>query len=326
MKKYFQIFLIEEVFFMKVGLPGFGLIGWHGGIDLIKKYLNVMRNYDEIKVCLFLPSFQKEVEELENMFVSEYPEIEIAMHSDNIIEMIKLMESKKIDILFPCHAPLGENFPITWIGYIPDIQHKRLPQNFSFDEIRQRDFTFQRQLRECDSLIVTSKDVKNDILKYYPPDFYDEKKIFATEFSPILREEWLHLENISLKKYKLPEKYFIISNQFWIHKDHKTAFRALALLHKNYSSFKNVHIVCTGKMEDYRDPNHIKNLKAEIRKLKLENKIHLLGFIPRLDQIKMIRNSVAVIQPSVFEGDAGGGGMCRRNISRKARNSFRYSC
>ena len=36
--------------------------------------------------------------------------------------------------IFPIHIALGQHFPVPWIGWIPDFQHKRLPQFFSQGE------------------------------------------------------------------------------------------------------------------------------------------------------------------------------------------------
>ncbi|MBR1857949.1 MAG: hypothetical protein IJ797_00435, partial [Selenomonadaceae bacterium] len=261
---------------MNVAILGTSFVGWGGGVDLIKRYIHAMRLYSEINITLFVQISQQNMEALTKPFLSECPELDIVLYR-NIDECIRLMKVKNIDIVFPSGKPLGNIFPFPWVGYICDLQHKHFPQNFSSDECRDRDNLFYNELKDSDSLIVTSEDVKNGLRKYYP-EIYDENKIYATPVFHTLREEWLHLENISLDKYNLPEKYFLISNQFWLHKDHKTACEALAILHNNNPSMKDIHIVCTGVMYDYRDPNskHIKDLMSKIKELHIEDKVHFL--------------------------------------------------
>jgi glycosyltransferase involved in cell wall biosynthesis len=48
-------------------------------------------------------------------------------------------------------------------------------------------------------------------------------------------------------------------------------------------------------------------LKEEIRQLGLVDHILILGLIPKRDQIELLKGSVALIQPTLFEGGPGGG-------------------
>jgi glycosyltransferase involved in cell wall biosynthesis len=124
----------------------------------------------------------------------------------------------------------------------------------------------------------------------------------------MLDKHWLDdLAYDVVKKYNLPQKYFVISNQFWIHKDHRTAFKALKLLHKNNKNLSDIAIVCTGATHDYRFPKYFCELEAEIKKMGLEEKIFFLGLVDRRDQIEIIKKSIAMIQPTLFEGGPGGG-------------------
>jgi glycosyltransferase involved in cell wall biosynthesis len=50
------------------------------------------------------------------------------------------------------------------------------------------------------------------------------------------------------------------------------------------------------------DTDTIQELKDTIERLQLENRVHLLGFISREDQVCLIKASEAMIQPSHFEG------------------------
>jgi glycosyltransferase involved in cell wall biosynthesis len=96
----------------------------------------------------------------------------------------------------------------------------------------------------------------------------------------------------------------MVSNQFWIHKSHETAFMALRLVR---DAGHDVHLVCTGDTSDYRWPEHFNNLKAIIEKNNLRDYVHILGLIPKGDQLAIMRGSLAVIQPTLFEGGPGGG-------------------
>lgn len=55
-------------------------------------------------------------------------------------------------------------------------------------------------------------------------------------------------------------------------------------------------------MEDNRNPQYIDELNKIIKKYELKINLLILGLIPREDQLGLIKGSVAVIQPSLFEG------------------------
>jgi glycosyltransferase involved in cell wall biosynthesis len=100
-------------------------------------------------------------------------------------------------------------------------------------------------------------------------------------------------------KYRLPDDYFIISNSFLKHKNHIIVLEALALLKKQN---KPVNLIFTGKMEVYPDQVHLDKLKKIIGENQLQDNVKLLGVIPRGDQLSIMVNARAVLQPSKFEG------------------------
>jgi glycosyltransferase involved in cell wall biosynthesis len=102
-----------------------------------------------------------------------------------------------------------------------------------------------------------------------------------------------------MKKYGLKKPFFMVSNQFYKHKDHKTLLNAIAILK---AKGIEVLVAMTGKMEDYRDPTYIDELKEVIVKHNISENVNLLGVIPRNEQLSLMRYSMAVIQPSLFEG------------------------
>jgi glycosyltransferase involved in cell wall biosynthesis len=214
--------------------------------------------------------------------------------------MARIMQQHKIGCIFPCLHSLGSGFPYGWIGYIADLQHKRLPLYFSEQERRQRDKTFQSLLRDAKAIVVNARNVIEDIEEFYPDH---RAKLFALPFCPPIHV----LKDISdeeLTKYCLPSKYFLVSNQFWVHKSHKTIFEALQLLRdENY----NVHVVCTGNQHDYRKPYYFRELQQYIQQNGLADRIHFLGVIPKKEQLAIMRRSMALIQPTLFEGGPGGG-------------------
>lgn len=206
-------------------------------------------------------------------------------------------------ILLPSMLSLGPNFPYRWIGYIGDLQHKRLPGNFSQRERRERDRNFSALLADAPAIIVNARSVVHDIEEFYP---HAKATVFSLPFYPPVNT----LDDIcdhELRPYALPKTFFIISNQFWVHKSHQTAFDALRLV--TDAGFADVHILCTGSLHDYRAPGHVDKLKVGIARDGLTDRIHFLGMIPKRHQLAVMRRAAAVLQPTLFEGGPGGGAL-----------------
>lgn len=216
--------------------------------------------------------------------------------------LVRCLSHINADVVLPVNGSLGSDFPIPWIGYVSDFQHKHLPGNFDPLECFNREIGFATTLRDARAVIVNSRAVRDDILRFYP--WIDANRILNLPFAPHPLPDWFDACAVSPKaKYQLPDRYFLISNQFWIHKDHLTALRAL----KRIADTCDVGVVCTGAMNDYRHPAYIEKLNSFINEASLANRVWFLGHIPKREQVEIMKGSLAVIQPTLFEGGPGGG-------------------
>jgi glycosyltransferase involved in cell wall biosynthesis len=100
-------------------------------------------------------------------------------------------------------------------------------------------------------------------------------------------------------KYHLPDRFFLISNQLWQHKNHLLVFEALTLL---AARGLRPQVVCTGQPADFRDKNFLNVVLQRLHESGVAPQVALLGLIPRAEQIQLMRRCVAVIQPSLCEG------------------------
>jgi glycosyltransferase involved in cell wall biosynthesis len=194
--------------------------------------------------------------------------------------------------------------PVPWVGYIYDFQHRYLTEFFSEAERQARDVAFERMLQTAPVVLCNSETVRKDAQRYHPGG---RSEIVALPFVSIPRQEWFEADPAAVqRKYHLPTRYFIICNQFWLHKDHPTALRAYAEF-LSHGGDPEVSLVCTGSQEDYRAPGYFASIKDLIVDLKIEGRVYLLGHIPKLDQMALLRGSIALVQPTLFEGGRGGG-------------------
>ena len=320
---------------LNIALMGDRLLGWNGGVDFLHQLLIGLisaNNSARINIYLIFRNKKKIIFfskiillfKLKKICSKEHQkELQNLKENKEIIDLFSYLKNKVNIIFFNSRKQLpaifkklkidfslfnNTNFKETPnVSYYPDLQHKCLTDFFTSKEIKTRNNHVSSLLQNSKILIVNSVDAKNDIIKF----FSKESKnclLFNLPFSPLLyNKNWLHKLKINIfDKYKLPKKYFLISNQFWIHKSHITAFKALAEISKT-DQFKDIHIVCTGTTNDCRFPNYFEELVEKTKKLKIDKKIIYLGLIPKREQIEIMKNSLAIIQPTLFEGGAGGG-------------------
>lgn len=213
----------------------------------------------------------------------------------------QLIKDLQIDAILPLMRPSTLNVECGVVGYIYDFQHTQFPQFFSPRDIVRRNKLFHETLTGAKVVIVNAQAVAKDIKTFFPET---TAEIIALPFTPAPRPDWLNERKEILEKYNTKGKYFIICNQFWEHKDHSTAFKAFALLASKHSE---VTLVCTGNPTDSRNPNYFQTLKNLLTELKIEDRVKILGHIPKRDQIELLKHACAVLQPTLFEGGPGGG-------------------
>ncbi len=255
--------------------------------------------------------------ELIDALSSSGARIDIVDYRDTASGLAHAMRQCRADVLFPCANSLGSSFPLPWIGYIPDLQHKRFPNWFNGRVRRSRNRSFSRILAEAPVVVVNAAAVVKDIDEFYP----DHKaRLFSLPYCPPANLELFAKASDPAVRtaYSLPARYFMVSNQFWIHKSHETAFLALRQVR---DAGHDVHLVCTGNTVDYRWPEHFNNLKSIIAKNGLQDYIHILGLIPKDDQLAIMRQSLAVVQPTLFEGGPGGGRCTTRYLPERHASS-----
>jgi glycosyltransferase involved in cell wall biosynthesis len=183
------------------------------------------------------------------------------------------------------------------ISWIPDFQYLHLPQYFPGKYLADRNEKLRKIYDSSDAVIVSSQDGRKDLVSVLKNA--NLKKVHVLPFvAQIKKNDTAALDDL-LSQYKLPEKYFFLPNQFWAHKNHVIAFRAVAALK---TAKVDVKLVCSGWMFDPTNNKNSNDLIDYVKDQGLQENIYLLGKIPYAHVIELMRASVAVINPSLFEG------------------------
>lgn len=206
-----------------------------------------------------------------------------------------ILNPEQVDFVYPTVA--SGRAPYQWGGWIPDFQHYHMPEFCSEEEIVGRNLWHKIVADNAPVIVLSSKMAQDDFCHLYPEA---ASRSTVMHFATCPGDNWFNLDpKVVQATYELPDRFFLVSNQFWKHKDHAVIFQALELLKQ-----RGVEplIVCTGNTIDPRNPDYYSELLTTIEKLGVGEQVRILGLIPRSDQIQLMRRCLAVIQPSRFEG------------------------
>ena len=283
---------------------------WTGGIVYL---LNAVRIFDFLEdkdkpnlSVLYNPILKKYVDEIDYPYLELVPHNFPPIHKGYIKSVLKgknvfvddLVINHKLDAIFPMHDyPVKSKSKAKLVSWYADLQHKYYPQFFSKVKIIERNERIKLILKNSKDLVVSSEAVKNDFLKFYKIPL--SLKIHIYRFVSIIDGlPNMTKEEISAK-YDLGDNYYMISNQFHKHKNHKVVFEAIAELKKKGIE---VSVGITGRFPDEPDSPYMQELHDIINKNDLKKSVKFLGLIPRGDQLLLMKYSKAVVQPSLFEG------------------------
>ncbi len=283
---------------------------WMGGvtyfINLIKT-INFLSDKDKPEIFLF---YRAELEQFVNQI--NYPYIKVVAWSFPLVYrgyiqswltrknifVSKILHMFELDGLYPVHDfPIKTTTRTKLVSWYADLQHKYYPVNFSRIKIIERNTRIKFMLMNSRELVVSSQTVADDFAKFYKLPRTLNLHIF--HFVSVVEESCKVDVNEVKVRYGLPAEYFMVSNQFHKHKNHRILFQALALL-KGEGII--IPLAVTGRLPNDINSPYIKEMNRLIENNKLQNQVYFLGVIPREEQLLLMRYSQAVIQPSLFEG------------------------
>jgi glycosyltransferase involved in cell wall biosynthesis len=197
-----------------------------------------------------------------------------------------------VDVIYPVLSPasLGGK-ELYWI---PDFQHLHLPKYFSSEECRVRSERFATIAHKEAIVVLSSCMARDDFFKFFPTSRAKPIILRLCSFIDVAPTS-----NDLRIRHNFPAKFLYLPSQFWAHKNHEQVFRALGILK---ARGLNIPTVCTGFLGDHRNDRHMDTMKELLRAQRLTDTVHLLGLLPRTDQIQLYRYAACVIQPSRFEG------------------------
>lgn len=156
-------------------------------------------------------------------------------------------------------------------------------------------------LSNIDAIITDSQNSKNDIIRLLKIDPAKIKVIYLASDERIKPANQKSVIRIR-KEYKLPEKFILYVGDVNPNKNLLILIKAFSLVVKNHP---DTHLVLVGRALSKKLIPEVKEIKEQIKKFNLEDKVHLISNVP-LDPVKdlsaIYTAATLYIQPSLYEG------------------------
>lgn len=209
----------------------------------------------------------------------------------------KLYRQNRIDVVFESAAYHGRNFPLPTVAWLPDFQHRLLPDMFGAVAYWKREIGFRAQIATAARIMLSSEAAKEDCETFYPPA---RGRISVVPFAVKIPQEAIPPNRHTVRiHYNIPEPFIYLPNQFWRHKNHSMVIEALKLLKDQE---KSVVVAASGESLDPRHPGLYGQLKSSVRNYGLEKNFLFLGAIPYEHVLSLMQTCLAVVNPSLVEG------------------------
>jgi glycosyltransferase involved in cell wall biosynthesis len=216
----------------------------------------------------------------------------------------RVMRAHGIQLVSHAEHLYGRGRPYRLISWLPDFQYLHLPELFpTIDPGRET-----RRLLELaggtDAIVLSSRSALDDFRKIAPAKVLARTNVLQFVSQPVWdavgADPALEARRIETQ-YGFEGRFFFLPNQFWSHKNHRVVFEAVNLLKR---AGLEILVLCTGNLRDYRlkDNGCADSLRHYIELNSLENNIRILGLIEYRDVLALMRLSLAVLNPSRFEG------------------------
>lgn len=208
--------------------------------------------------------------------------------------LTEVLQAAHVDVFFslPTESALRIRLPrLTWFY---DFQHLHLPENFPAAEREKRTDLFRRNAETATRILLYSEAVRRDLEQFAPGT---GARVRVLRFVPHIPDAVLARSPVeTLRRLRLPERFFFLPNQIHRYKNHRLVVDALALLaHKGLRPA----VVCTGTAPDAAE---LQALQELIRERNQQAQWFWMGLVARDDYYQLLRACVGLVNPSLFEG------------------------
>lgn len=289
----------------------FNFSNWHGGFNVITNLIEGISKKKNYKIVFItkelLSNNEKEI--LKNKTVIKtnlFNKNRISFYY-NILLITLFGKSYNFDNFFQKHninivshtSYSGTNSIAKSIFWIPDFQHLEIKKNFSLFYRLIREINFRLAIQNSNIILFSSKAMLTSFKKYY--NFYKIKYLVNKFSFPTNYKITPKAVKVVKKKYGMGDKYFYIGNQYWEHKNFELIINSLKYLRDKLGNTR-IQIISSGSPVGKNDCVYFKKIMNLVKYNNFKNNFIYIGIVYRNEVDVLIAGSLAVINPSVYEG------------------------
>ena len=208
-----------------------------------------------------------------------------------------LLEQLGVEVLFcPFLAAFYSDGRTPFVTMVADLQFSYFPEFFPADERARLQREFDKVARDAARIVCLSNYVRETVIQagaladrtvVIPPALHNR-------FSNGRADH--RCEDVIAKWPLVPHEYLLYPANFWRHKNHAKLIEAVQLFTRRTPDSR-LKIVLTGAGGTERD-----NILENVRTAGLSERVVLAGFVPNDELYALLRCSLALVFPSLFEG------------------------
>jgi hypothetical protein len=294
---------------LKVVLPAaFGRQVWLGGVNYFRNLLKATNTYAGGRFTVALLTDRPEqFADLDGPYVSVVMCRMLDFRSGPIAFGSRILQrlTQRNPVLFSVirshhpdvisHGHVGVQSLIPCLPWMPDFQHRALPNLFSVREYAVRE-SLMRACGKLGHLLLSSESARKDFERYYPSMHH--VKLHVLRFPAPAAAPNQSIKSLAdlRERHSIPERFIYLPNQFWQHKNHGVVVDALT------QTRSDVTVVCTGSNSDLRNARYFAQLMERVQRAKLESRFRVLGVVEYSDVVALMHHATAVLNPSLYEG------------------------
>ncbi len=292
---------------------------WYGGTNVIKNLIYCIKKYSNNKIepVLFIRKSVKknDLDEFKsikiiktnifdhNLFFRIWYKIIIILKG-RYLPFDLFFEKNNIRVIshinaFAYNFFTGKKSYIKCISWITDFQHVHFPRYFTIKNIILRNFNIFLCQKHSSKILLSSYDAQNDLKKISKTAF--EKSVVSQFYYKFdKKKDIINLSELK-KKYDIKKNFFLISNQYWMHKNYDLILISLFYLKKK-NKINNILILSTGHNNDLTNKKYFNEIMMLVNNYGLNDNFRYLGLLSYKEVCSLIFYSIALINPSKFEG------------------------
>ena len=265
----------------------------------IKENINVLSDYDVKFNYININLINKFFSFLKSKF-----------HHPRILKFLKLinkyskfektMISNNIDLIYFV-SPSSLAKEVNKLNYIFTVWDLNYLYNNEFPEFKEHKIIetihnfYTSSIRNAMAVIVDSEISREDVSKYF---LINKNRVYTVPFQPSQNiNKYLIKKDLNpieiKKKYSVKYPYIFYPAQFWAHKNHTYILRGIKAL-ENKFKIKISAIFAGG------DQGNLSFVKKQVKKLKLDEQIHFIGFVENEEIPFIYKQSLALVMPTFF--------------------------